>query len=56
MGAWEEKNSIAKLKEGYGASIANTLERERESVWKAPLRVLKFFQSLKLRNEGLCEK
>ena len=43
MGAWEEKDSIAKLEEeGDEASIANTLERERGCVWKAPFRVLKF--------------
>ena len=32
MVAWEEKDSIAKLEEEDEASIAHTLERERECV------------------------
>ena len=38
MGAWEKKESIAKLEEEDEASIANTLERERKFVCgKLPL-------------------
>ena len=38
MRAWEKNESIAKLEERDGASIANTLERERECVCgKLPL-------------------
>ena len=51
MVAWEEKDSIAKLEEEDEASIANTLERERERVCvcgKLPLES-SIFQSLKLR-------
>ena len=58
VGAWEEVDSIAKLEEGDGASIATTHERESVCVCggRDPLRLLNFSQSLKARISPFVRK